>query len=90
MSLEERPRTENLLLPESGDTKDGAVESQKLGNLGFVVVIDHHHHHDSDYDGEHNLVEVVVRAKDWSDADSSFVISRLLGWRVACQDLLHW
>ena len=76
MSLEERPRTENLLLPESGDAKDGAVESQKLGNLGFVVVIDHHHH---DYDGEHNLVEVVVRAKDWSDTDSSFVISRLLG-----------
>ena len=88
MSLEERPRTENLLLPESGDTKDGAVESQKLGNLGFVVVIEHHPH-DLDYDGEHNLVEVVVRAKDWSDADSSFVISRLLGWRVACQDLLH-
>ena len=78
MSLEERPRTENLLLPESGDAKDGAVESQKLGNLGFVVVIEHHPH-DLDYDGEHNLVEVVVRAKDWSDADSSFVISRLLG-----------
>ena len=78
MSLEERPRTENLLLPESGDAKDGAVESQKLGNLGFVVVIEHHPH-DLDYDGEHNLVEVVVRAKDWSDTDGSFVISRLLG-----------
>ena len=45
----------------------------------------------ADNDGKHHLVEVVIRAKDWSDTDGSLLTSSWLGGGrgVALQSLLH-